>query len=158
VEAQGGEVGVTSIVGKGSTFYAVLPRIDREAQREAPAPDAGAALVVEDDPRDQQVLSRALRAAGYRVEVAPTCAAARQALAAQRFDAVTLDLLLPDGSGADLIGEIRGSTLNRDARLIVVTVVAERALNLGLEPEDVLVKPVDAGGLSRALDGVAHVG
>jgi DNA-binding response OmpR family regulator len=59
-------------------------------------------LVVEDEAGVRRVLARALAAFGH-VEVATTCAAARAALLTRPFDAVIIDVRLPDGSGLDLI-------------------------------------------------------
>jgi len=77
VEAQGGRVGVESAPGRGSRFFAVLPRVTAtpalasEARPKGPAPRPGSprVLVVEDDPEEQSWLSVTLAAAGYAVEV-----------------------------------------------------------------------------------------
>jgi len=66
-------------------------------------------LLVEDDPMDQRLVRRALRdvrRVRFEVEVAPTLAAAREALEDGAFDLVALDLSLPDGSGVDLVDAV----------------------------------------------------
>jgi DNA-binding response OmpR family regulator len=63
----------------------------------------GAILLVDDEDKILKTLGRALRADGHRVAEAASGQAARQLLAAQDFDLVILDNLMPDVSGLDLI-------------------------------------------------------
>ncbi len=77
-------------------------------------------LVVEDDEELSRQLARILkRAFDVEVETAGTCADARRLLASGSFDVVTLDYMLPDGRGLDLLDEF----FDRDAppRAIMVT-------------------------------------
>jgi len=133
IEAQRGSVGVRSTVGAGSVFHAVMPRValSRDSVRPAEAiPPArlGAptVLVIEDDPRDQAAIVHGLVEAGYEVEALPLGARAIERCRARRFDAITLDLLLPDMSGLDVLASIRAAGENRRTPVVVVTVVARR--------------------------------
>jgi signal transduction histidine kinase/CheY-like chemotaxis protein/HAMP domain-containing protein len=157
IEAQGGSVGVRSTLGKGSTFFAVL---SRKAQAALPAPEAqfrisgdGAptVLVIEDNPGDQDTLANILARAGYSVQAAATGAAALDLSRTRSFDAVTLDLFLPDMSGLDLLTQLRAGGVNKDVPVVVVTVVAERDAVAGFVVQDVLRKPVDPEALVAAL-------
>jgi len=62
-------------------------------------------LVVEDEPAIAESISYGLRRDGYTVVIAPTVAEAEREL--EGVDLVVLDLILPDGSGFDLLGQIR---------------------------------------------------
>jgi PAS domain S-box-containing protein len=157
VEAQGGEVGVRSVLGVGSTFHAILPQ---QAQEHRPRsnppswsnrPGASTILVVEDDPGDQALLIETLSAAGYSVELAHTGSEAMEKCQKQRFDAVTLDLLLPDMSGLDLLPGIRATGPNRNVPVIVVTVADHRVIS-GFAVHDVLRKPLDSRALLGSLE------
>ncbi len=160
VEAQGGSVGVESEVGRGSTFFAVLPRHSAEppaampaAGADAPALPAGApaVLVVEDDARDREWISTELARAGYAVELAVT---GREALARareRRFDLIALDLLLPDLLGVEVLRGVRDGERNRDTPVLVITVVAERGLVDPYPIVDYLLKPVSAEQLRASL-------
>jgi PAS domain S-box-containing protein len=67
------------------------------------------ALVVEDAPDTAGQLKRVLeREFPMAVEIAPDCATARRLLSEKAFDLVTLDFMLPDGLGLDLLEEITG--------------------------------------------------
>jgi signal transduction histidine kinase/CheY-like chemotaxis protein/HAMP domain-containing protein len=157
VEAQGGTVGVRSTVGEGSTFFAIFPRrlvtpvvAGASALPAAPA-GAPTVLVIEDDRRDQGELAMALANAGYAVEVASTGA---QALARSRekaFDAITLDLLLPDMTGLEVLRQLRASGKNQHVPVIVITVVAEPGAVAGFAVHDVLPKPFDVDTLLESL-------
>jgi CheY-like chemotaxis protein len=107
-------------------------------------------LVIEDDPADQAQLAQALRRGGYTVEVAATGAQALARCTERRFDAVTLDLLLPDMSGLEVLREIRGGE-NRDVPVLVITVVAERGAVAGFAVHDILPKPLDEAAVLDAL-------
>lgn len=166
VEAQGGEVGVTSTVGKGSSFHAILPRVAGGAEPETSAVSAPAVrklgqrivLVVEDDPKERAWIRGTLTAAGYAVEAVASGEAAIRAAREQAFDAVTLDLLLPDMSGWDALRAIRASERNRDVAAIVLTVIAEKGAGVGFVIHDFLVKPVPVDELLHALERVRGSG
>jgi PAS domain S-box-containing protein len=157
-EAQGGHVGVDSTPGKGSTFFAVLPRCASapavKALASAPEAVGGApvVLVVEDVERDRAALTKTLTSAGYVVDVARTGAQALAKCEERAFDAITLDLLLPDTSGLDVLRSIRSSSRNSAAPVIVVTVVTERGATAGFAVHDVLPKPLDRAALLASLE------
>ncbi|MBI5365768.1 MAG: PAS domain S-box protein, partial [Planctomycetes bacterium] len=159
VEAQGGQVGVRSTPGMGSVFHAILPRRSPVGTPAGAPRAAGAAgpvgalcvLVIEDDPRDRDFIVRTLSEAGYAVVTAPTGAQAVEACRDRRFDALTLDLLLPDMSGWDVLRAIRAAGQSRETPALVTTVVADAAVAVGFEIQDFLVKPVQAEDLLLAL-------
>jgi len=156
-EAQGGQVGVTSVEGKGSTFFALLPRTALggepvpEPRRLPGAPGAPRILVVEDDARDQANVVKALTNVGYAVDTASTASQAIERCRTQEYDAITLDLLLPDASGLEVLQAIRASPVNRNVTVIVITVVAESGAAAGFAVHDVLAKPVAASALLTSL-------
>jgi PAS domain S-box-containing protein len=158
VEAQGGTVGVRSTPGKGSVFHALLPR--RAAAQEPgvqlplATPRAGArtVLVVEDHDRDRAVIVTALASAGYAVEIARDADEALARCRERDFDAVTLDLLLPDMSGLELLAKLRGEPGTQATPVIVVSVAPDVELVAGFAVNDVLRKPLDRDALIAALE------
>jgi CheY-like chemotaxis protein len=108
-------------------------------------------LVVEDDVRDQAQLVAALASAGYAVELASTGAEALTRWRARDFDAITIDLLLPDMSGLDLLAALHGEGRKLSVPIIVVTVVPDAKVVAGFSVHDILHKPLDRQSLLRSL-------
>jgi len=99
-------------------------------------------LVVEDEAALADALGRGLRQAAHAVDVAPTLAAARTKLALEEYDAMVLDLGLPDGSGLTLARELRDA----GSRLAILVLTArdtipDRVRGLDHGADDYLVKP-----------------
>ena len=65
-------------------------------------------LIVEDDAMLADGLSVGLRLSGFTPECVATCADAEAALTQGGFAAVVLDIMLPDGSGLDVLAQMRG--------------------------------------------------
>ncbi|HKQ71521.1 MAG TPA: response regulator transcription factor [Polyangiaceae bacterium] len=97
-------------------------------------------LVVEDEPAIAESISYGLRRDGYSVAIAPTLAAAERELEGK--DLVVLDLMLPDGSGFDLLGQIR----QRATHVAVIILSsrddeADRVAALETGADDYVTKP-----------------
>ena len=108
-------------------------------------------LVVDDEPQFLRALTTNLRGAGYEVETATTAAEALAAAGLRPPDAVILDLLLPDGSGADVLRELRGWS---DAPVVLVSAVGdedEKIAALDAGADDVVTKPFAVGELLARL-------
>jgi signal transduction histidine kinase/DNA-binding response OmpR family regulator len=158
VEAQEGRVGVSSVVGQGSVFHAILPRLARAAVVEtaAVAPSRRRAgrttlLVIEDDGWELGWLTKTLTSAGYGVEVATTGREAIEKSRQSAYDGITLDLLLPDMGGWDVLKAIRAGGPNQATPVVVVSVVVEKGIGAGYAIHDFLAKPVRAEDLLASL-------
>jgi two-component system KDP operon response regulator KdpE len=109
---------------------------------------AARVLVVDDEPQIVRGLRVVLRNAGYEVEAAGTVAGALDAVAVRPPDVLVLDLVLPDGSGVDVLTDLRRwSTLP----VLVLSAVGDerekvRALDAGAD--DYVTKPFGAGELT----------
>ena len=101
-------------------------------------------LLVEDERRLAEHLARGLREEGYAVDRAGTRAQAEELTAGNDYDLVVLDLMLPDGSGLDLLRAWR-----RDGVAVPVLVltardrVEEKVTGLDAGADDYLTKPFD---------------
>lgn len=99
-------------------------------------------LIVEDKRKVSQFIEQALTEMTYTVRVAGSCAAARDALAESPYDAIILDLGLPDGDGLDLLREWRAAGFNEPVLILSARDdVADRIRGLNLGADDYLAKP-----------------
>jgi DNA-binding response OmpR family regulator len=99
-------------------------------------------LIVEDERRLGQFLKQSLSEQAYTVAWAQTCRAANDALAETHYDAVVLDLNLPDGDGLDLIREWRASRFNEPVLILSARdTLEDRIKGLDLGSDDYLPKP-----------------
>jgi len=159
VGAQGGHVGVDSNVGQGSCFWAVLPRNTRAHQQAERADTATlrtlagvpVVLVVDDDPRDCARIELALTLAGYAVETAASGAEAIARCRKYPFAGITLDLLLPDSNGWEVLSSIRAQGPNMTTPVIVVSIVVDKAAAIAFKAQDYLTKPFQATELVTLL-------
>ena len=160
VEHMGGSVGFESAEGKGSCFYFELPITNTESSFAslepfvAQQPSAPRVLVVEDDLEVSRVLSIMLSRAGYAVDVVATGSQALLRCHQNTYNAMTLDLVLPDIPGLEVIRRVREQPAN--ARLPIVVVAAEVeegrvAAPKGLKGVHWLSKPIDQEQLINVL-------
>ncbi|MGQ7297010.1 response regulator transcription factor [Quadrisphaera sp. KR29] len=118
-------------------------------------------LVVEDEEGLSSALRIGLSREGYAVDVAGSCAAARERLATTDFDAALLDITLPDGDGLALAAGIRSGRVTcaagRDLRIIMLTArsqLGDRIRGLDVGADDYITKPFALGELSARLRAV----
>lgn len=99
-------------------------------------------LVVEDERRVGQFVEKALTEQNYTSVLVRSCAAARDAIADSPYDAVVLDLGLPDGDGLDLLREWRSGGFNEPVLVLSARdAVNDRIKGLNLGADDYLPKP-----------------
>jgi two-component system copper resistance phosphate regulon response regulator CusR len=99
-------------------------------------------LVVEDEKRIADFLSRGLESAGYAVDVAPDGATALERLHGTDYDLIVLDLLLPDTDGLRVLERIRNRKGSPPVLILSARgAVDDRVKGLELGADDYLVKP-----------------
>lgn len=115
--------------------------------------EPGAVLVVEDDDLVAQALSMSLRREGFSVHVAANVEDALRLYDAAAIEVVVTDLLMPDGSGLDLLMAIE----ERDPLAPVIIVTANQSVETAAEAVrkrafDYLTKPVSRDALSEVVE------
>jgi len=103
-------------------------------------------LLIDDDARLTRMVGDYLRTQGFEVDTAGTLAEGRMRLGSGSYDALVLDLMLPDGDGLDFTRELRGNAATRRLPLMMLTARGEptdRIVGLELGADDYLPKPFE---------------
>lgn len=159
--AMGGDLTVTSKPGKGSTFTltALVEPLEDAASGETAARGGArpslTILCAEDNPYGRVVMNTVLKALGHRVDFVESGEAAVKAVASGGYDAVLMDVALPDIDGLEATRQIRA--LPEAAGQVVVIGISGRdgpddekaARDAGMN--FYLTKPVSPSKLAEAL-------
>jgi two-component system, OmpR family, phosphate regulon response regulator OmpR len=119
-----------------------------------PPDDAPHILIVDDDRRIRDLLSRFLNTEGYRVTTADTAAEARAKLDGLSFDLLVLDVMMPGESGFELARSIRASS---SVPILMLTARDEKESRIeGLEigADDYVAKPFEPRELSLRINNI----
>jgi len=164
VEQHGGEIGFDSTPGEGATFYFDIAEYlerklsDGEVEEVAARDDNTGRqriLILEDDAETARLISTELQQEGYLTDIARSAEEARSCFEHSHYDAMTVDIMLPDGNGVALVRELRDQEATRDLATIVVSIDADvrnddlSTSALGIV--DWLQKPLDQGRLARSV-------
>ncbi|WP_168224802.1 response regulator [Rhodoferax aquaticus] len=169
-EGMGGEVGVTSTMGKGSTFWfsARLGLVEGPSQRIAPFSadlHAKRALVVDDNEDAALILRALLEDFGLQAEIAHSGPEALNVILSAHtrqvpFDFVFMDWSMPGMDGLQTIHAIRARVNDPGSFILLVTPLKRQDLFQSAEAQGVMhviTKPVEASMLLDALmSTVAH--
>jgi len=103
-------------------------------------------LLIDDDARLTGMVGDYLRRNGFDVDSAGSLGEGRDKLRAAHYDALLLDLMLPDGDGLDLTSELRSAPRTRRLPLLMLTARGEpmdRIVGLEIGADDYLPKPFE---------------
>jgi signal transduction histidine kinase/ActR/RegA family two-component response regulator len=159
-----GEISVASTAGEGSVFTVDLPaRVPLEssdssaapeASEQSAAPDASSTtvLVIDDDPAVRDLMMRFLDKMGYHGVHASSGTEGLRLARQLRPDVITLDVVMPDMTGWDVLDELQTDTALASIPVIMVSIVDQEALGLASGASQYLVKPIDRDRLAAALN------
>lgn len=112
-------------------------------------------LLIEDDADLREIITASLRRERYVVEEAPDLRTARTKALVYEYDCLLLDLMLPDGSGLDLLSELKER--GRRANVIILSAkdsIDDKVAGLDLGADDYLPKPFHLAELHARLKSV----
>ena len=164
----GGDIAVRSTLGVGSTFTVTLPCHHEPVTSAARAPAAPARedlathpkdgkviLTIDDDPDAIYLLRENLTEAGYRVVGALSGQEGLQKARELRPFAITLDIMMPNKDGWEVLHELKADPATKDIPIIVVSIVDNKDLGYRLGASDYLLKPFDRDAVVAALARIA---
>ena len=157
-ELLGGEVGVRSVPGEGSTFFMRVPAsLPAAAVPDAAAPpteDDGrqVVLVIDDDATQCELMSRFLERTGYAARVAADGVAGLALAREIHPHVILLDVTMPGMDGWSVLGALKADPMLSDVPVVMVTFLEQRALASALGAADYIMKPVDWSRLSLVMD------
>ena len=112
-------------------------------------------LIVEDEPALRELIQRSLEKERYVVEVAADFNSALRKIEDYDYDCVLLDIMLPDGSGLDLLEKLKA--MHKRENVIIISAkdsLEDKVLGLELGADDYLPKPFHLAELNARIKSV----
>lgn len=158
IELLGGRVGARSTVGKGSTFWFSLPVAPKDLVRtpgvEGSAKIGGRVLVVDRNPEIANLVETYLVGQGYEVEKAHSAEEAIQKARTTNPQVITLDVMLDDGDGFDLLQAFKDDPLTANIPVVVLSIVCDEGRSCRLGAAEYLEKPIDKSRLISIINNL----
>ena len=147
IETLNGEISITSLVGKGSTYNFTIgvESISIIESQISALPKPGKknkVLVVEDDYATSKLLSNYLNKWGYEPTLVNSAEQALKSIDKEIYLAVLMDIVLPDSNGFELLKRIREHKNAKNTPVIVCSVEAEQQKAFLMGAVEYFVKPI----------------
>jgi len=158
IELLGGHVGVESSAGKGSRFWFSLPAASPDMVRtpdlEGSGVAGGTVLVVDRDPEIANLVETYLVKQGYDVVKAHSADEAMQKAIETHPRVITLDVMLNDGDGFDLLQRLKDQPETSEIPVLVLSIVCDEGRSCRLGASEYLEKPINKDRLTQIVDNL----
>jgi PAS domain S-box-containing protein len=162
----GGQIGVESREGEGSTFTLSVPARIAGASEAMPSPRPAPAavasrsgsklvLAIDDDPNVVYLLQENLADAGYTVVGASSGQEGLRKARELQPRAITLDIMMPGTDGWQVLHALKTDPQTRDIPVVLISIVDQKELGFRLGATDYIVKPFEREALIGALARIA---
>lgn len=168
-QMMGGDITVSSQLGKGSTFTAQLPALvtSRNQQETQPGDEtisitnsevSGLVLVIDDDPTIRDLMADYLGKQGFHLEMAGTGADGLRMAKALHPLAIVLDVKIPDIDGWNVLTTLKSDPETADIPVIMLTMMNDKNKGYALGASDYLTKPINWQRLTSVLHKFCYEG
>jgi len=159
VELHGGELGIESQMGKGSSFFFTLPIVPNKpvemsetASQGLHAKGSPRVVIVEDDPLAAHLIESHLISAGYDVLLCDQPRQVVEMVATVQPSAVTMDIVMQPINGWELLMNLKSDPRTSHIPVIVITIVDQPTTGVLLGADEYIVKPVQKPTLIAAIE------
>ncbi|WP_198559829.1 response regulator [Colwellia sp. 12G3] len=161
-QMMGGDLTLTSEVGKGSTFTMTIPaiaikenKIDEESMIQPDLSESSAhhsVLIIDDDSNSRDILQRYLEKENYKVYLATNSEMGVQVAHKYKPDVITLDIMMPGKDGWATLQLLKNNPVTQNIPVIMISIVSDKETAVTLGAVDALMKPIDKNLLIETLN------
>ncbi|ACS79534.1 ATP-binding protein [Maridesulfovibrio salexigens] len=157
LKVMGGEIYVSSVLGKGTVFSFTMPLVTEELDTSAEKDQTLKVLVADDDMVSRFAIQKQLEKMGYEVHIAENGGRALDMLAADEYGLALIDIQMPVVDGVEVISQVRSGAIGEEVRRIPIIAISAYAMSGDAEKftesgaDDYIAKPLLFEDLEKSI-------